>query len=212
MKQFLVIGVAVVVGAALVGAALFVGQQTQREGVTSQTINPFRVSDQRLFGNPNAAITIVEFSDIECPFCARVHPTIERLVDESNGTVNWEYRHLPLPMHRNAEFGALVAECVGDISGNDAFWQYLDVVFTNQSQITRSYLTKAAAAFDITPADIAACEADPKIVERLAADAATAAKLGGSGTPYSVVVFPNGLMRPVSGALPYEQWVSLLQQ
>lgn len=54
-------------------------------------------SDRNLYGSPRADITIVEFSDVECPFCARVHPTIERLVDESDGQINWEYRHLPLP-------------------------------------------------------------------------------------------------------------------
>ncbi len=78
-------------------------------------------------GNPNAKVTIIEYSDFECPYCKLFHPTLERLVKESNGEVKWIYRHYPLHQH---SFEKLVAaDCVGKIKGNDAFWEYSDLLF-----------------------------------------------------------------------------------
>jgi len=80
-----------------------------------------------MLGNPDAKITIIEYSDYECPFCKRFHPTIERIVKESGGNVNWIYRHYPL--HQNSFERLIAAECVAQLKGNDAFWKYSDLLF-----------------------------------------------------------------------------------
>ncbi len=80
-----------------------------------------------VLGNPNAKVTIIEYSDYECPFCKQFHPTLERIVKESEGNIKWIYRHYPL--HQNSVERLVAAECVGEIKGDDAFWKYSDLLF-----------------------------------------------------------------------------------
>lgn len=88
---------------------------------------PEVIAGEHIFGNPDAIVTIVEYSDFECGYCKQYHPTLKKIVQESNGTVRWVYRHYPLHQH---SFEKLVAaNCVGQIKGNDAFWQYGDLLF-----------------------------------------------------------------------------------
>jgi len=174
--------------------------------------SPFRDGDRWRYGSPEAETVIVEFSDFECPFCSRVHPTLERLVDESNGTIAWEYRHLPLPFHTNADEAAIASECVGRFAGNDAFWSYGATIFENYRSISNEFLRTEAIAVGVAPSDYDSCIVDEAIAAIVAEDTRVAQALGGSGTPYSVIAFPDGTLRPVSGALPYEQWGSLLTQ
>lgn len=83
--------------------------------------------NDHILGNPNAKVTIIEYSDYECPYCKQYHPTIEKIVKESEGSVNWIYRHFPL--HQNSIERLVAAECVAQIKGNDAFWKYTDLLF-----------------------------------------------------------------------------------
>jgi hypothetical protein len=80
-----------------------------------------------IIGNPNAPIVMVEYSDLECPFCKKFGVTAKKIVDESNGQVAWVYRHWIV--HPGALPKAGAAECVAKIKGNDAFWKYIDLVF-----------------------------------------------------------------------------------
>ena len=91
----------------------------------TDTIN----STDHVYGNKNAAIVVFEYADLECPYCHAFHPTMKRIVDESNGTIAWVYRSYPLSFHAHAEVKAEAAECIAQAGGNDAFWKYTDVVF-----------------------------------------------------------------------------------
>ncbi|PIR97817.1 MAG: hypothetical protein COT89_02815 [Candidatus Colwellbacteria bacterium CG10_big_fil_rev_8_21_14_0_10_42_22] len=91
----------------------------------SESISP----EDHIRGNVDAPITIIEYSDLECPFCQVVHPTIQSLVSE-NSDVSWVYRHLPLEaIHPSARPLAEGSECAAELGGNDAFWAFLDKVF-----------------------------------------------------------------------------------
>ncbi|MCA9351575.1 DsbA family protein [Patescibacteria group bacterium] len=86
-------------------------------------------------GSDDPQITIIEYSDLQCPFCSQVHPTLSRIVDE-NPNVAWVYRHLPLSsIHPQAMPAAVASECVATNEGNDAFWEFADTVFENQDQL-----------------------------------------------------------------------------
>ncbi len=86
--------------------------------------------DDHVIGSPDAEITIVEYTDLECPFCARVHPTLHQLVTEYNGKVNWVIRHYPLDnLHENARAKAEASECVWEQGGDEAFIKYVDHLF-----------------------------------------------------------------------------------
>jgi len=81
-----------------------------------------------VLGNPSTAtVTIIEYSDFECPYCKAFQTTLKQVVAESNGTVAWVYRHWPI--HQNSFDKLIASECVAKIKGNDAFWKYSDLLF-----------------------------------------------------------------------------------
>jgi protein-disulfide isomerase len=89
---------------------------------------------QHVLGDPNAPITIVEFSDFQCPFCARFFQQTEsQLIDTyvKTGKAKFAYRHFPLSFHQNAQKAAEASECAAKLGGNDAFWKMHDVIFRN---------------------------------------------------------------------------------
>ena len=86
--------------------------------------------EDHIRGSIDAEVVLVEFSDLDCPFCKQLHPTLKRLVDEYDGRVAWVYRHYPLEqLHPNAPLLAEASECVAQIKGNDAFWEFIDRYF-----------------------------------------------------------------------------------
>jgi protein-disulfide isomerase len=211
-------------GFALIAAAIFFSSSTSptagapvavnnaQGGTVAENGSPKRADTElrRIYGNPDAETTIVEFSDYECPFCSRLHPTLKQVVDESEGSVNWEYRHLPLSIHATAEPAAIAAECVADIAGNDAFWSYSDILLSNQRGLTGSFLEKNAVALGVSPEEFQRCIASPEIALRVQLDTQQALALGGSGTPFNVVEFADGTTKVATGALPYANWTQIL--
>jgi protein-disulfide isomerase len=86
--------------------------------------------DDHIVGNINAKIIIVEYSDLECPFCKVFHNTMHQVVEANNGDVAWVYRHFPIPqLHPKAFRQAEATECAWEQGGNEAFWKYTDRIF-----------------------------------------------------------------------------------
>ena len=93
--------------------------------ITLRSVSP----DDHILGNPNAKIVIVEYSDLDCPFCKSFHNTMHQIIKE-DGDVAWIYRHYPIPqLHPNAPKKAEETECAFDQKGNEGFWAYADKVF-----------------------------------------------------------------------------------
>ena len=224
-KPYLVPG-AIIVGALVVAAAIFFkdygatgavrgpepsgkAPTAERETVTSVSdANAFRAEGRRLYGSPDAPITIVEFSDLECPFCARLHTTLKQLVDDSGGQVNWEYRHLPLPMHQHARAAAIASECVARLKDNNAFWQYLDVLFANIGSANPSFLKREAGKLGLTAEAYDACIADTAVSAIVDTDIKVVSeRFGQQGTPFSLVVKnADDSAQIINGALPRSAW------
>ncbi len=95
------------------------------------TLAPINAQDHVL-GASTAPITIIEYSDLECPFCIRFHTTQETIMKEYAGKIKWVHRHFPLDFHPDAKPYAYAAECAAEIGGNDAFWKMIDYIFKNQ--------------------------------------------------------------------------------
>lgn len=87
-------------------------------------------STDHIVGNLNAKIVIVEYSDLDCPFCKVFHNTMHQVVKRNNGDVAWVYRHYPISqLHPNAFKKAEETECAWEQKGNKAFWEYTDKIF-----------------------------------------------------------------------------------
>ena len=158
-------------------------------------------------GNRDAAVTIVEFSDIDCPFCNRFHATMNELLAEYDGKINWVYRDFPLDaLHPQARDKAIAAECVGKLAGNDAYWTFLDGIFVGTAA---DEIAVEATKLGINAAALAACQEDPEIAAHVAADEAAGAAAGAAGTPYSVILTGDRTI-PVNGAVPAAQLRTLI--
>lgn len=191
------------------------GQQANaQQANTREPSGDFRLPNEsdHVRGNPDAKVAIIEFSDFECPFCAQLHPTLKRLVDE-NTEVKWVYRHFPLSSIHSRALGASVAsECMAKLGGNDAFWAFADSVFAYQRSLGDSQYEALAVSAGIDASTFKECLADKSIAVKVAQDGDEAVQAGGRGTPFVVVVTASGRLTTFSGALPYEQVSRLIDQ
>lgn len=85
-------------------------------------------------GSENPEVLLIEYSDFECPYCARIHTTLSQIVQEHDN-FTWVYRHLPLNFHPQAFPAAIASECVAENEGNNAFWNFADTIFENQDKL-----------------------------------------------------------------------------
>ncbi len=165
--------------------------------------------DDWVRGDRNAKVSVIEFSDIDCPFCGRFHDTMKTALEKYDGQINWVYRHLPLAqLHPEAEAKAIATECVGKLAGNDAFWSYLDELFISQAA---DEVTAEATKLGINAAAFEECRKDPKMAEKVKDQLAQAQRAGGQGTPYSVILAGDEKI-PVNGAVPEAQLTALIEQ
>jgi len=170
-------------------------------GSGNDLINPVS-SEDFVRGNRDARIKIVEFSDFGCSFCASFHPTLAKIVEEYPNDVAWVYRHLPF---RNIK-AAQASECVGQRLGNDAFWEYTDVLFENFPTITDDLMAQEAVRLGFSSAeDFWECQSSQSVVDAVALDSTEARLMGVSGTPYSLVMVEGGRNIPLRGAMEYGQ-------
>lgn len=159
-------------------------------------------------GDKKAKISIVEFSDTECPFCKQFHPVMQRIVEEYDGKVNWVYRHFPIAsLHSRAAKEFEATECAGELGGNDGFWDYLDRIFEitpSNDGLDPAQLPKIASYVGLDEAAFTACLDSGKYNAKVQQSVNAAVAAGAQGTPYSVIVAGEEFI-PLNGALPYEQ-------
>lgn len=161
--------------------------------------------DDHILGNRNAKVTMVEFSDYQCPFCQRVHSTLERVVNESGGKVRWIYRHFPLSsIHPMAQKAAEASECVASLRGNDAYWKYSTELFAKQAQLSESLFADAAAGVGVNKSAFESCLKSGKFATKVAAMQRDGEQSGVEGTPATFVLAPDGSFEVVPGAQPFE--------
>lgn len=171
--------------------------------------------NDHIFGNPDAPILIVEYSDTECPFCKRFHTTLHDIVDEFDGQVAWIYRHFPIPsLHKKAQIEAEATECAAELGGNDAFWTFIDTVYEqtpSNDGLDLALLPEFAAQAGIDRKAFQECLGSSRHKERVNRDRDEAVATGGRGTPHSLVISEVGIF-PLQGAQPIENVRSIINQ
>jgi protein-disulfide isomerase len=169
-----------------------------------ENMEKIALDGQPMRGNPDASVTIVEYSDFQCPFCAKAYETLEKqLLVEYGDRVRLVYKNFPLTsVHPWAQAAAVATVC-GRQQSPEAFWKLYDYFFQNQASLTPQNLAeKAQAVARAAGLDVArfdACMADPATLEAVEAEEKEAAALGVRSTP---TFFVNG--RRLEGAQPYE--------
>jgi protein-disulfide isomerase len=228
--------VAIVIAGALIAAAIYFADGSSNGGSTAgtqvantegdqpapaaapaqPTIGDIRevTSEDHIRGAQNAKVTIIEYSDFECPFCKRFHPTMQQLVDEYPNDVRWVYRHFPLEqLHSKAPKQAEATECAAE---QGKFWEMADKIFEVTPANNGLDMAKLPTyAKDAGVPDIPKfqeCLDSGKYVQHVQDDIADAQAAGGRGTPYSVVLTADGKKLPLSGAQPYSSVKQLVDE
>lgn len=159
-------------------------------------------------GNPAAPVKLIEFADTECPLCKRFHPTLKRLVDDYPEKVAWVFRHLPIvEIHPKAPKEAEATECAAELGGEAKFWAYLDRLYEitpSNNRLDPAELPRIAQHVGLERAPFEQCLASGRHAARVAQDVADGFAAGAPGTPYTVVVAPNGKLYEIVGNQPIE--------
>ncbi|MBD7919679.1 thioredoxin domain-containing protein [Cellulomonas sp. Sa3CUA2] len=140
--------------------------------------------DRHVLGHPDAPVTIVEYGDLECPYCRDAEPVLRQLVEESDGRVRLVWRHFPLfQVHPHALAAALAAEAAG---AHGQFWQMQRLLFEHQDALTDDDLARYAQELGLDPEQIVGAPAD-RYARAVQADYEGGIELDVPGTPTLVV-------------------------
>lgn len=156
-------------------------------------------------GPANAPVTIITFSDFQCPYCSRVNPTLARLKDRYGDSIRVVFRDFPiLQIHPQAAKAAEAGQCAND---QNKFWEMHDLMFANQQRLDVASLKEHAATVGLDATAFATCLDSGKYAEEWKKDSEDAQAAGVQSTP---AFFING--RPVVGAVPYEQFAEVINE
>ena len=155
-------------------------------------------------GPEGAPITMVEFSDFECPFCLTAFPTVQRVLDTYGDRIHFVYRHYPLANHPRARPAAEASACADE---QGRFWAYHDRLFSGQPQLGDADLKEHAARLGMDTEQFDACYDSRKYKAEVEADISAGNEAGVSGTP---AFYINGRM--LSGAQPFEAFTQIIDE
>jgi protein-disulfide isomerase len=160
------------------------------------------VDDDPMKGKKDAPITIVEFTDYQCPFCNQARPVMKRVLETYGDKIRYVLRDYPLDFHDHAQKAAEAAQCAGN---QGKYWEYGDILWENQGKLETADLKQYATRLKLDQAKFEACLDQGKYAAEVKKDEEDGAKLGVSGTPS---FFINGRM--LTGAQPFEQFKEII--
>ncbi len=178
------------------------------------TVKPVDPKTDHIRGDKNAKVFVIEYSDFECPFCKRHHPTMQQLVTDYGGKVAWVYRQYPLSFHQNAEKEAEATECAAELGGNDAFWKYTDKIFerttSNGTGFALDALGPLAKEIGLNQQAFQKCLDSGKYAAKVAQDEQDGQSAGVNGTPGNIIWTKDGASQLVDGAVPLQSLKSVI--
>jgi protein-disulfide isomerase len=174
----------------------------------TQTVSEPSLEGRPMIGNEDAPITIVEYSDFECPFCGKFHSeTYGQLKEEyiDTGKAKLIYKDFPLDFHKLAKPAAIASKCVFKELGSEGFFAYHDTIFENQRSLSEENLKAWAVEAGVDAQVYDTCIADPAIEKMVDEDFQEGAQLGVQGTPSFVI---NGKL--LVGAQPFSAFKQVI--
>ena len=192
------------------------GKTTETGTDTQEPVNAKALIENNdpLLGSADAGITILEFSDFQCPFCARAFTGAITDFKNSdyfkNGEVNLIYKQFPLnSIHPYAQKAAEASLCAGE---QGKFWEYHDKLFLNQGALTVADLKGYASELGLNTAQFNSCLDGGKYASEVSKETAQATSAGGQGTPFFIIVnTETGKATSISGAYPWAQFDTAIQ-
>jgi protein-disulfide isomerase len=229
---------AILAGAVIIGLAIIVTRLPHKERADSDSApaqseiagyvesimqKPFVLDVQKVSasdhirGAAQPKVTIVEYSDLECPFCKRFHGTMQQIMEKYGDRVAWVYRHYPLDcedndkpnctvLHPDARLAAIASECAANTGGSDAFWKFVDMIFAQKTtDLSKNTLVAIGISLGLDKSTFASCIDNHSFAAHISADAKSGQAIGVGGTPFSIVIDnTTGKMYSIEGAYPYE--------
>lgn len=183
---------------AAIDEALDPGSVAVASAAGTVSVDKLDLSRAPVRGQPQAPITIIEFSDLQCPFCARVTPTLQELMKQYPDQVRWVFKNFPLDFHADSPLAHAAALAAGR---QGKFWEMHDLIFANQHTLKRDNLLAEARSLNLDMDRFTADLDSADVKRQLEADKKEGQELGVNGTP---AFFING--KSFSGAMPMEQF------
>lgn len=178
---------------------------------------PKITKDDYVRGDSKSPVALVEYSDLECPYCKTFHVTAKQLIEEFKGKVKWVYRHYPLSFHVNAQKEAEAAECAGELGGQDAFWKFVDAIYdrttSNGTGFALDKLEPLAKEIGLNQTKFKSCLDSGKYTKKVQDQMSGAAAIGVNGTPGNIFLHEkSGEAKLIPGALPIDQLRPVVEQ
>lgn len=209
-KNVLTLPVAIVVAGVIIGGAVFLSrggptkeifqqpqpaQKTANSIMTDISLRAVDINDH-ILGNPTAPITMVEYSDLECPFCKQFNATMQALINQygKSGNLTWVYRHFPLDIHPRSPKESQASECAFEQGGNDKFWAYVEKIFEitpSNNGLDPAQLPIVAGEIGLNVAKFQTCLDSEKYAAKVQADYNDGVKAGVNGTPDTVLILTS---------------------
>jgi len=212
--QYLENGTSTVAKAAEVGNVA--GNVAQPDAAIADNL-PELTDEDHIKGDRDARILLVEYSDLECPFCQRFHPTAQQVVDDYDGQVAWVFRHFPLAFHQNAQKMAEASECAAELGGNDGFWDFTKAVFDqgamNGTSFTDDQVVALATDLGLDKNKFTECYDSGRYSQLVQDQMIGGQNSGVTGTPGNILLdTKTGETRLIPGAVPYEQIKAVIDE
>ncbi|MFA6603284.1 MAG: thioredoxin domain-containing protein [Patescibacteria group bacterium] len=164
-------------------------------------------SDDHVLGDVNAPVTLITYTDLQCPYCEKFHTTMQQVMADYKGKVRWVYRHFPLSFHPFAMPAANAAECAAE---QGKFFEFADKIFADQANIGTALFDKIAVELKLNKSKFDSCVKTSKYQARIDNDRTTGGAAGISGTPGTIILTADGGKQLIPGALPYESVAGMI--
>lgn len=183
-------------------------EKKQLEGAFNNPLQAEMRADESWRGNKDAPITLIEYSDFECPFCSRGYQTVMELMKKYDGKIRFAYRHLPLSFHPQAMPASQYYEAIR-LQSPEKAWAFHDAIYLNQRKLQNgeAFLKAEAKKLGVDMNKLAKDVKSEAVQSRIDADMAEAGKFGFQGTPGFLL---NGI--PVKGAYPASHFDGLIEE